>query len=253
MLTRSWLVLELTGSGAMLALAHVTMAAGSLAVAPISGVLADRFDRRTLLIASNLLMGTTFVGIGLLILFGWIATWHIIASAVIAGAGMSLQQTSSQAVVPSLVPREGIMNAVALHSTTMGINRVAGPAISGLLIAVVGTEGAYFAAAFALAFPIVLYALMRPLKVAQEGPKESFLASFKAGVRFVIHSPAIRMVMLVSVTTSGLAMPFLQLMPMYVTQVLHMGPSHSGRHPGAVRHPQHSWRAVCSLLGGLPL
>jgi MFS family permease len=228
MLTRSWLILELTGSGLMLAAAHVTRAFGSLAVTPIVGVLADRFDRRVLLITANIVKAISFVGIGLLVLFGWIVPWHVIASAIIAGAGQALQQTSSQAVIPSLVPREGIMNAVSLHSVTMGIDRIMGPFLAGLLIAVIGVHGAYFAAAGALVFPVFLYALMRPLRLAKGGPKESFITSFKQGIQFAVHSPQVRVVLLVAMTTMGLGMPFLQLMPLYVTDVLDRGPATLG-------------------------
>ena len=234
MLTRSWLILQLTeGSGIMLAIVHMTRAFGTLAATPFSGVLADRYDRRLLMIVANILKATSFVGIGLLVIFDLIEVWHVIASAVIAGAGQATQQTSSQAVIPSLVPREGIMNAVSLHSVTMGIDRILAPSLAGVLIALIGVQGAYFAAAGALAIPVVLYTRMQPLKIAdsgtsKDGSKESFFTSFKEGIRFAIHNPAVRVVMLVTITTMTLAAPFQQLMPLYVTEVLERGPATLG-------------------------
>ena len=233
-LTRSWLILQLTdGSGIMLAAVHITRALGTLGATPFAGVLADRYDRRVLMIVANVLMAGSFVGIGLLVIFDLIEVWHVIGSTVIAGAGMAIQQTSSQAVIPSLVPREGIMNAVALHSVTQGVDRILAPSIAGVLIALVGVQGAYFAAAVALAIPIVLYARMKPLKFAdsgssEDGTKESFFTSFKEGIRFAIHSPAVRVVMLVTMTTMTFASPFHQLMPLYVTDVLERGPATLG-------------------------
>ena len=228
MLTRGWLILELTESGAMLALAHATRVVGSIAVTPMGGVLADRVDRRLLMIMANAANAVSFVGIGVLVLLEWVAPWHVILSAVVAGGAMSLQQTASQAVIPSLVPREGIMNAMSLHAMTMGIDRVAGPFLSGFLIAGVGVEGAYFAAAAALTVPVVLYGFMRPLKISSEGKRESFFTSFVAGVKFSLRSPAVRIVVLATVVTVALGMPFLQMLPLYVTEVLEMGPATVG-------------------------
>ena len=234
MLTRSWLILQLTeGSGVMLAAVHITRAFGTVGATPFAGVLADRYDRRLLMIFANIIKAVSFVGIGLLVLIDLIEVWHVIASAVIAGAGMAIQQTSSQAVIPSLVPREGIMNAVALHSVTQGVDRIIGPFLAGLLIALIGVQGAYFAAAGALVIPVVLYARMRPLKLADagssaDGTKESFFTRYKDGIRFAIHNPAVRVVMLVTITTMTLAIPFQQLMPLYVTDVLERGPATLG-------------------------
>ena len=234
MLTRSWLILQLTeGSGVMLAAAHITRGFGTLGATPFAGVLADRYDRRLLMIFANILKAVSFVGIGLLVIFDLIEVWHVVASAVIAGAGQAIQQTSSQAVIPSLVPREGIMNAVALHSVTSGVDRVVGPFLAGLLIALIGVQGAYFAAAGALVIPVALYARMRPLKFADagssaDGSKESFFTSFKEGIRFAIHSPAVRVVILVTITTMTFGTSFQQVMPIYVTDVLERGPATLG-------------------------
>jgi MFS family permease len=234
MLTRSWLILQLTeGSGVMLAAVHITRAFGTLGATPFAGVLADRYDRRLLMIVANFIIAGSFVGIGLLVIYDLIEIWHVIGSAVIAGAGMAIQQTSSQAVIPGLVPREGIMNAVSLHSVTQGVSTVLGPSLAGVFIWLVGIQGAYFAAAGALTIPVLLYARMRPLKIAEsgtsrDGTKESFFTSFKEGVRFAIHSPAVRVVILVTITTMTFAMPFLQLMPLYVTDVLNRGPATLG-------------------------
>ena len=120
MLIRSWLILELTGSGVFLAAAHVVRSIGTVLVTPAAGVLADRFDRRILLMSATAINSLFFLLLGLLVISGQIAVWHVVASAMVAGAAMAIQQTSSQAVIPSLVPREGIMNAASLNSVVMG-------------------------------------------------------------------------------------------------------------------------------------
>lgn len=231
MMTRSWLILQLTGnSGIMLAAVHMTRAFGTVASTPIAGVLADKYDRRWLLIFANILKAVSFAGIGLLVLFDLIETWHVVASSVIAGAGQAIQQTSSQAIIPSLVPREGIMNAVALNSLTMGVDRILAPSIAGFLIAFTGVHGAYFAATGALIVPAFLYARMSRIDLSNARPakKESFFSSFKEGIRFSAMNPPVRIVILVSLTTFIFAMPFLMLMPLYVTEVLDSGPATLG-------------------------
>ena len=228
MLTRSWLIFQLTESAAAIGLVHVTRAIGSLTITPLSGVLADRMDRRILLIAANGFNAAFFILLGILVMVDRVAVWHVVASSIVAGAGMTVQNTAKQAVIPSVVPREGIMNAMALNGVTNGSSRIIGPSMAGFLIGFLGVEGSYFVAAGFLLIPIVLYGMVRPLKVASSGRKESVLESLRVGFVYAVRSPAVRVVLLVGITVTTFGMPFLQLLPVYVIEVLEMGPGTLG-------------------------
>lgn len=228
LIARSWLVLELTGSAAAVGLVHTTRAIGQLGIVPIAGVIADRIDRRYLLIAADSANAVSFLLLGFLIATDHVHVWHVIASAIVAGAAMSVSQTSGQAIIPSLVPREGLMNAVSLSSVLMGSSRVLGPSLAGFMMEVFGIQGAYFTMATFLILPISLPLFMRPVKIHLEFERGSFVQSFREGLAYAIHTPTVRVVLIVAVTVITLAIPFLQLMPVYVTEVLDMGPGALG-------------------------
>lgn len=227
-ITRSWLILQLTDSAAIVGLSFITRAIGQLAIVPTAGVLGDRIDRRILLIAADAVNVFFFVLIGLLVVFDAIAAWHVVASATVAGAAMSVQQTMRQAVIPTIVPKEGIMNAAGLSSVMMGTSRIMGPALAGLMIKLFGVQGSYFTLAAVLAIPTLMYLRMKPIRIASNQPRESFFGSFKGGFQFAIRNPAVRVVFMVNIFTVTLALPFLIMMPVYVRNVLHAGPGTLG-------------------------
>jgi len=228
MLTRSLLVIEITreegggmGNAALfIGLVHATRFIGGLALTPVMGVLADRVDRRYLLITANLVNGGFFLLVALLIITDQVALWHVVISATVAGAAQTMDLTSRQAMIPSLVPREGIMNGIALSSTLMGSSRIIGPAMTGFMVVYMGLEGAYLMTAAFVIFPVVLYFFMRPVRLQRDQPHLSFFKSFKEGFQFAIHEPSVRVVLLVGITVVTIAMPFLQLLPVYVEEVL---------------------------------
>lgn len=133
--------------------------------------------------------------------------WHVVVSAMIAGAAMSVGQTSGQAIIPSLVPREGLMNAVSLSSVVMGSSRVIGPSIAGFLIQAFGVQGAYFAMAGFLVLPVFMPLLMWPLKITTEERRESVFRAFGEGLRYSLRTPEVRIILIVGVTVITLAIP----------------------------------------------
>lgn len=227
-ITRSWLILQLTDSAAIVGLSFITRAIGQLAIVPTAGVLGDRIDRRFLLIAADAVNIFFFILIGLLVVFNAIVAWHVVASATVAGAAMSVQQTMRQAVIPTIVPKDGIMNASGLSSVMMGTSRIMGPALAGLMIKLFGVQGSYFALAAVLVIPLVMYLIMKPIQIASNRARETFFGSLKGGFQFAIRNPAVRVVFIVNILTVTLALPFLLMMPVYVKDVLNAGPGTLG-------------------------
>ncbi|MSQ31802.1 MAG: MFS transporter [Dehalococcoidia bacterium] len=222
-LARSWLILEMGGSATEIGLVHVTRTIGQFAITPVAGVLGDRIDRRILILAANLVNVIFFALLGVLIITGHIALWHIMASAVIAGAAMTMDQIGRQAAIPALVPKEGLMNAIALGSVLIGTSRILGPGLAGIMIKFVGVQGAYFMMAVALVLPIVMVMFIKPIRIRDSKVGESFFSSFKVGLQFVAKNQQVRALMLVQLTCVMFAMAFQLMMPVYVKQSLGMG------------------------------
>ena len=114
---QSWLVLELTDSPLLLGLTGLFFAAPTIALTLLGGVVADRADRRRIMIFSQSLSATLFFLLGTLIFLEWIALWHVMAAAFLSGCVRAFDRPSRMALLPRMVPKEDIPNAVAVGGT----------------------------------------------------------------------------------------------------------------------------------------
>lgn len=229
MITSTYLVFDLTGSAVAVGFLHLSRAAGSIGITPYAGVMADRVDRRLLLIGANLANATFFILVASLYAGGQLQLWHMILGAMLAGAALNLQNTGMQAVIPSVVPRKHLMNAMGLQSVIMGSGRVLGPSAAGFSLALAGISGTYVLNALLVLVPVMLYVIVGPFPVSQTGRvREPFWTSFRTGLSFAAATPTVRVVMLVGITVVTFGMPFLQLLPVYVKEVLNEGPATLG-------------------------
>ena len=138
MVAQGWLVYDLTGSAFYLGLVGFATAIPSLFLALVGGVLADRFERRRLMIITQTgAMSLAFL-LAFLTLTGAVTVWHIMAIAFVAGVVNALNTPVRQTIISDLVPREALLNAVALNSAQFQASRTLGPAVAGLMVAAGG-------------------------------------------------------------------------------------------------------------------
>ncbi|UOQ58142.1 MFS transporter [Leucobacter allii] len=187
--TQNWVVLtELTENNA--AAVGVTMAlqfGPQLLLVPFSGAVADRFDRRRVLLVTQSLLMLLAAGLGLLLITGAAELWHLYAFALGLGLVNAFDTTSRQAFVSDLVGPAQLSNAVALNSASFNSARLIGPAVAGVLIAVVGSGWVFLinAASFlAVLAALLLISARKPPEPAGV-PRESQLRQLSAGVRYV--------------------------------------------------------------------
>src|SRR5918994_1173130 len=133
-----WLVLQLGGSPLQLGLVMAFMFGPSMFLAPLGGVLADRVDKRRALIAVNVVAMTQATTLFVLAATGAVEIWHVYVLALVAGFVNAVEMPVRQAFVAELVPRDDLVNAIALSSTSFNLSRVIGPAIAGVTIAAFG-------------------------------------------------------------------------------------------------------------------
>jgi predicted MFS family arabinose efflux permease len=158
---RSWLIWELTGSATLLATVNLLRAIPMLILSLLAGVAAGRFDKRKLLIVTKSITLTNYLIMATLITTGAVQVWHVLASAFVMGSSMAFEQPTRTSLVPSLVGKDELTNAVALNSAAMNITRVAGPAAAGLLIAPLGVGGVYYASAGVYIGTLIATIMMR--------------------------------------------------------------------------------------------
>jgi MFS family permease len=131
--TLGWLLYDLTGSSILLGLLNGARAIPFLVAGPIAGVVADRVDRRKLLLKSQrFLLATTFI-MGWLALTGYVVPWHLFVFTLATGIAWSFTDPVRQSLIPNVVPKEDLINAVALNSVANNATKVMGPALGALL------------------------------------------------------------------------------------------------------------------------
>src|SRR5215813_5650502 len=156
-IAQSWLVLELTNSPLLLGLTGLAFAIPTIALTLIGGVIADRIDRRRIMILSQLGSASIFFIIATLVILGSIALWHVMTLAFLSGCLKAFDRPSRMALLPQMVPREDIPNAVAIGGTIWQLNRLVGPAIAGLLIYLIGIGPTYYFCCFASLSAVCLW------------------------------------------------------------------------------------------------
>ncbi len=223
-----WLAYDLTGSATFVGLAGFAGGIPMLILAVPAGVILDRTDRRQVLRFAQwgvMLISALFA---VLIATGMIQPWSLLVVAAMFGAFMSFIFPTRTTMVPSLVDRVDMANAVALNSATQNATRVIGPAIGGVLIALFGVSTTFAVAAILQI--IALYSTGR-LPASAAGRMNRGAAgrsSFMVGLRTVAESPILTGLVLLSLMTNVLVMPYINLMPVFAENVLDIGSSGLG-------------------------
>ncbi|MDE2969894.1 MAG: MFS transporter [Chloroflexota bacterium] len=207
--TIGWLTFHLTqdalATGSVLGLRGVPF----LVAGPLGGVLADRMDRRKLLMATQIYLAALGAVFALLVWSDQLAVWHLYAFTFLFGAGWAMNNPLRQAMVANSVDREHMMNAIALNSAAFQITRIIGPAIGGVLIALVGPSTNFIIQAVAFTLVAVL---VWPLRIPQEdysrSARQSFLTNFREGVAYAVRTPVILALILLGMIPSLFLMSF---------------------------------------------
>lgn len=222
--TYVWLMLELGRSSQASGMVLFALGVPAFFVAMPAGALADRVDRKLLLVGSQIGALTATAVTAALILGGIISVPVTIALAVMLGTSLAAGQPVRTALVPSLVPRDRLMNAIVLMTMGMNISMVAGPAIGGAAIAAWGVGGAF--AVQALLYGIGLVVLM-PLRIpVRDAPprRRRLTVEIREGLSFIAHHREIR-ALFVLLVSSGIFMmgPYLALVPEIAKRELGQG------------------------------
>ena len=189
----SLLVLRIThGSALALGAVSLAQAAAFFLFAFVGGGFADRFDKRRLLLVTQSLLALTAAALGTLTLTGHATLGAILALAFVSSAILSFDQPARSALVPLLVPREALTNAVALQSVAFSAASAVGPAIAGFLVGALGIAGNFYlnAASFA-GMLLVLYVLRLPERARVRAPGRPLWASLQEALGVVRRDPAL--------------------------------------------------------------
>jgi len=228
MVVIGWLTLELTDSALWVGIVAGSKMAGYIA-APVMGVIADRMDKRRLLIIAALI--NLAVSAMMLILFvaGWLELWHVIALALAGSITWAIDNPARNALVPDLVEKEQLTNAVALNAVAMEITVVIGPALGGLLIPVFGMGGAYGLIAAIYLLDLVVLFMMKSVKQTTPTVHESPVSSLIGGIKYVWSNQTVLVLLVIAFVMNLLAAPYrYSFLPLFARYILDTGPAGYG-------------------------
>ena len=232
-ITLGWLVYNITESAFLTSAVQGIRALPFLLVGPVAGVIADRMDRKRLLIINEFFLSSLAFGFAILVAAGLVRDHVelIFAFSFLSGVGWALNQPVRQALVPAVVPREALMNAFSLNTAAFNLTRILGPAIGGVLIALFGPAANFFVQSLAYFTVLLLVLPMRipPHHTPVNAPRRSMVGDMLDGLRYVAKERTILALIMVALIPAIFMMPFTQgLMPVFSEEVLDAGPTGLG-------------------------
>ena len=215
---QSWLVFELTKSSFYLGLDDFLGQLPILLLTLIGGVIADRHDRRRLLISSQCVQMATAFTLAALVYWDRVHVWHILALSFTAGIAQAFGGPAYQSLVPSLVEKKDLPNAIALNSIQFNLARVVGPLLAGATLAAFGTAMCF--GLNGLSFVVVIAAILS-MSITHIRPAErkSIVHELKVGLAYVRGEKAIVALTVLAFMTTFLGLPLLTFLPIFAQEI----------------------------------
>jgi MFS family permease len=219
-----WLALQLTHSPFLVGLVLAVQFLPVLVGGPLGGVVADRYPKQNILIATQALFTIPSFTLFAVSATGHAEYWMVIVAAFLTGTVNLFDVPSRQSFVIEMVGRQDLMNAIALNSTVFNGTAVIGPAIAGVLIAAVGVPFCFLVNSVSYLGAIVALSLMRDLpSVVPQRHDLPFMKHLVEGTSYARHEPVVGMLLLAVAVFSLFAMNRLTLIPLFAADVLHAG------------------------------
>lgn len=220
-LALSWLVYRITNSPMALGVVEFCQFSPVLVLALAGGWVADRVDRRKIMIVTQLIMMVQASTLAYLTYTNRIEIWQIMCLATLAGTVSAFEMPARQALLAQLVEREYLVNAVSLNSSVFNASRVAGPAVAAILVANMGEAICFGLNALSFFATLTAFSMIRPL--ANQNGKAKRPGGIREGFRFVRSTPEIFRVLRQCMVLSLFGSQFSVLLPVMARDVLHLG------------------------------
>jgi predicted MFS family arabinose efflux permease len=219
---QSWLVLELSNSARMLGVDAFLGSIPIVLFSLIGGVVADRMDRRRLLILSQCIQLFCAFLLAFLLYIHVVKVWHIFILSFITGTAQAFGGPAYSALVPSLVEREDLPNAIALQTIQFNLARVIGPALGGIAYTTLGYTWCFALNGVSFLAPIISLAMLH-IKFIPEKSAVSVLTSMKQGFGFIRNQSAMVALIVLAFCMTFLGIPLLTFLPVIAKEVFHSG------------------------------
>lgn len=224
-----WLVLDLTNSAFYLGLASFARSFPMLVVSPFGGVLADRLDRRLLILSTQVWQLVLTAGLAVLVFAGWVTIWHVLVASMMMGVAMSVHVPARQSLVPALVGSERLANALALYSMSLNASRIIGPSLAGVVMGWAGVGGCLALQSAGYLWAVGNVVQLPSTKHGVRGhPQGSVLENLTDGFRYCYQNKPIFTQLLIAAVPTIVAYPYMQFLPAFARDYYQIGPGGLG-------------------------
>jgi len=224
---QGWLIYRLSHSAFLLALDQFLGGIPIFLFSLIGGVVADRVDRRRILLGSQWVQMASAGLLTILVFTGRVHVWHILCLSFVSGFAQAFGGPAYQALIPTLVETEDMPNAIALNSIQFNVAVMVGPALAGQALAKLGETWCFGLNAVSFLAPIISLSLITARFLPQK-TTESVFTSLKEGIKFVRRQPSMEALIILAFFMTGLSMPMRTYFPVFVKDIFHRGPETYG-------------------------
>jgi Arabinose efflux permease len=220
---QDWLVLQLSGSVAAVGITVALQFAPMLFFGLLGGVVADRYSKRMLLIATQTTAAIIASSLAVLILTGTVQVWHIWALACLGGFVTVIDNPARQVFVNEVVGPHNLRNAISVNSSTFQLGSLIGPAVGGIAISAIGSGWSFAINSVACLVVVCALSLMNPAKLLKAPVMPRSKGQLVEGIRYAVRKPAILFTLIVLGATAMFAYTMPVLLSAYASDVFHVG------------------------------
>lgn len=242
-IAQSWLVLELTGSGTALGIVVALQTLPILILGPYGGVIADRMDKRRLMIGLQSMMGVLALVLGTLTITGEVRLWHVYVLALLLGFNNCFENPARQAFVLEMVGPKDLRNAVSLNSVLVNCARAVGPAVAGIIIATGGLGLCFLLNAVSFVAVVISLTTLDVAALNRSVPTVRSRGQLREGFSYVRRTPTLAIPLLMMGLIGCLAYEFQVVLPVLADRTFHGGAQTYGFMTGAM--------GIGAVVGGL--
>jgi MFS family permease len=228
MVARGWLVYDMTSSSFALGLVGSASGLPIVVLSLIGGVVADAVEKRNLLMLTQGSIGILTLVVAFLITVNAITLWHLVAAGLIMGIIFAFNMPTRQAILPHLVARGDLTNAVALNTSAMNLTRILGPALAGALIGVIYVQGIFYLIGLCYIFSVFTLFKIPRTSPARARPKVPWWREAALGLECVRQSPTLVSLLSIGFILVIFVMPYQFLLPVFAVDVFQVGSSGLG-------------------------
>jgi MFS family permease len=227
-LVRGWLVYAMTDSPLLLGLVTGATGIPMLLATPFGGVLVDRYNKRNLILISEIVGTINSLLVFLLIFSNTLQIWHLFVSSLIAGTCFAVNMPARQAIIAELVGEKQLINGITLNSVGTTAGRILGPSLAGVLAGFIGMAWTYLLTTILFAFVVYSMFFVRLPAASKASIHTHPLKDFAEGMRYTSKNTLILILVLLSAIVIFLGMPYNSLLPVFAKDIFSMGPTGLG-------------------------